>query len=398
MHQILDSRKEERIVPLFRLGFRPFFLFGALFSALAMLGWLGQLNGWFALPGISNPIWWHAHEMLFGFGAAIVAGFLLTAVQNWTAHPGVRGWPLALVVGLWATPRGLLPWFGESNVTLMVMDLAWLPLCTWFLARPIIVTRQWRNLFFVPLLLVLTLLNTACWRWHAEWPLVEHILLATVLLFTTLIAVMGGRVIPFFTARATGAEKALPLPWLERIALASLWLILLLWLVLPTQWVIGIQMFPLYIVAAGAHLYRQLRWRPGITVAHPLLWSLHLAYLFIPLGLTALAARTAGWPIALSLASHLFSAGSMGAMILGMIARVSLGHSGRALQIGRRITAAFALVILSALLRVLLPLCWPDLTLTGWNLSGWSWVAAYGLFIWVYTPILTSPRADGRPG
>ncbi|MBL0503357.1 NnrS family protein [Aeromonas caviae] len=398
MHQILDSRKEERIVPLFRLGFRPFFLFGALFSALAMLGWLGQLNGWFALPGISNPIWWHAHEMLFGFGAAIVAGFLLTAVQNWTAHPGVRGWPLALVVGLWAIPRGLLPWFGESNVTLMVMDLAWLPLCTWFLARPIIVTRQWRNLFFVPLLLVLTLLNTACWRWHAEWQLVEHILLATVLLFTTLIAVMGGRVIPFFTARATGTEKALPLPWLERIALASLWLILLLWLVLPTQWVLGIQMFPLYIVAAGAHLYRQLRWRPGITVAQPLLWSLHLAYLFIPLGLTALAARTAGWPIALSLASHLFSAGSMGAMILGMIARVSLGHSGRALQIGRRITAAFALVILSALLRVLLPLCWPDLTLTGWNLSGWSWVAAYGLFIWVYTPILTSPRADGRPG
>ena len=106
--------------------------------------------------------------------------------------------------------------------------------------------------------------------------------------------------------------KALPLPWLERIALASLWLILLLWLVLPTQWVIGIQMFPLYIVAAGAHLYRQLRWRPGTTVAQPLLWSLHLAYLFIPLGLTALAARTAGWPIALSLASHLFSAGSMG--------------------------------------------------------------------------------------
>lgn len=398
MHQILDSQKEERIVPLFRLGFRPFFLFGSLFSALAMLGWLGQLNGWFALPGIANPIWWHAHEMLFGFGAAIVAGFLLTAVQNWTAHPGVRGWPLALVVGLWAIPRGLLPWFGESNVTLMVMDLAWLPLCTWFLARPIIVTRQWRNLFFVPLLLVLTLLNTACWLWHAEWPLVEHILLATVILFTTLIAVMGGRVIPFFTARATGTEKAFPLPWLERIALASLWLILLLWLVLPTQWVIGIQMFPLYIVAAGAHLYRQLRWRPGTTVAHPLLWSLHLAYLFIPLGLTALAARTAGWPIALSLTSHLFSAGSMGAMILGMIARVSLGHSGRALQIGRRITAAFALVILSALLRVLLPLFWPDLTLTGWNLSGWSWIAAYGLFVWVYTPILTSPRADGRPG
>lgn len=398
MHQILDSQKEERIVPLFRLGFRPFFLLGALFSCLAMLGWLGQLNGWLALPGIGNPVWWHAHEMLFGFGAAIVAGFLLTAVQNWTAHPGVRSWPLALVVGLWAAPRCLLPWLGENHVILMVMDLAWLPLCAWFLARPIIVTRQWRNLFFVPLLLVLTLLNGASWLWRADWSLMEHLLITAVLLFTTLIAVMGGRVIPFFTARATGMEKATPLPWLERTALALLWLILLLWLLLPTPWVTSIQMFPLYIVAAGAHLYRQLRWRPGTTVAQPLLWSLHLAYLFIPLGLTALAARTAGWPIALSLASHLFSAGSMGAMILGMIARVSLGHSGRALQIGRRITAAFALVILSALLRVLLPLFWPNLTLTGWNLSGWSWVAAYGLFIWVYTPILTSPRADGRPG
>lgn len=87
MHQILDSHKEEQIVPLFRLGFRPFFLFGALFAAVAMLLWLGQLNGWLTLPGIANPIWWHGHEMLFGFGAAIVAGFLLTAVQNWTAHP-----------------------------------------------------------------------------------------------------------------------------------------------------------------------------------------------------------------------------------------------------------------------------------------------------------------------
>ncbi|MBP0604562.1 NnrS family protein [Aeromonas sanarellii] len=398
MHQILDSRKEEQIVPLFRLGFRPFFLLGALFSCLAMLGWLGQLNGWFTLPGIGNPIWWHAHEMLFGFGAAIVAGFLLTAVQNWTAHPGVRSWPLALIVGLWALPRSLLPWQGEDSLTLMALDLTWLPLCAWFLAKPIIMTRQWRNLFFVPLLVVLTLLNAASWLWRDDWSVVEHLLITAVLLFTTLIAVMGGRVIPFFTARATGMEKAVPLPWLERTALAALWLILLLWLLLPTQWVTGLYMFPLYIVAAAAHLYRQLRWRPATTVAHPLLWSLHLAYLFIPLGLAALAAHSAGWPITLSLTSHLLSAGSMGTMILGMIARVSLGHSGRALQVRHRITVAFALVILSALMRVLLPLCWPNLTLTGWNLSGWSWIAAYGLFVWVYAPILTSPRADGHPG
>ena len=397
MHQILDSHKEEQIVPLFRLGFRPFFLLGALFSCLAMLGWLGQLNNWFALPGIGNPIWWHAHEMLFGFGAAIVAGFLLTAVQNWTAHPGVRSWPLALIVGLWVLPRCLLPWLGEDNLILMALDLAWLPLCAWFLAKPVIMTRQWRNLFFVPLLLILTLLNGASWLWRDEWSAVEHLLITTVLLFTTLIAVMGGRVIPFFTARGTGQEKAPPSPWLERGVLASLWLILLLWL-LPDSWTNSLYMVPLYIVAAGLHLGRQLRWRPGTTLAQPLLWSLHLAYLFIPLGLLALAAQAAGLPLSLSLASHLLSAGCMGTMILGMIARVSLGHSGRALHVGRRITLAFALVILSAFMRVLLPLYWPSLTLTGWNLSGWSWIAAYGLFVWVYTPILTRPRADGRPG
>ncbi|MDM5060847.1 NnrS protein [Aeromonas rivipollensis] len=397
MHQILDSHKEEQIVPLFRLGFRPFFLLGALFSCLAMLGWLGQLNNWFALPGIGNPIWWHAHEMLFGFGAAIVAGFLLTAVQNWTAHPGVRSWPLALIVGLWVLPRCLLPWLGEGNLILMALDLAWLPLCAWFLAKPVIMTRQWRNLFFVPLLLILTLLNGASWLWRDEWSAVEHLLITTVLLFTTLIAVMGGRVIPFFTARGTGQEKAPPSPWLERGALASLWLILLLWL-LPDSWTNSLYMVPLYIVAAGLHLGRQMRWRPGTTLAQPLLWSLHLAYLFIPLGLLALAAQATGLPLSLSLASHLLSAGCMGTMILGMIARVSLGHSGRALHVGRRITLAFALVILSAFMRVLLPLYWPSLTLTGWNLSGWSWIAAYGLFVWVYTPILTRPRADGRPG
>ncbi|MFM7968996.1 NnrS family protein [Aeromonas sp. A-5] len=164
MHQILDSHKEEQIVPLFRLGFRPFFLLGALFSCLAMLGWLGSSTVG-SLPGIGNPIWWHGHEMLFGFGAAIVAGFLLTAVQNWTAHPGVRGWPLALVVGC-GPCQGLLPWLGEDDTLLMVADLLWLPLCAWFLAKPILITRQWRNLFFVPLLLILTLLNGASWLWQ----------------------------------------------------------------------------------------------------------------------------------------------------------------------------------------------------------------------------------------
>ncbi|EOD53779.1 NnrS family protein [Aeromonas molluscorum] len=398
MHQILDSRKEERILPLFRLGFRPFFLLGALFASLAMFAWLGQLNGYVFLPGLQNPVWWHGHEMLFGFGSAIVAGFLLTAVQNWTAHPGVRGWPLALVVGLWALPRLLLPWLGESTSALMLADLFWLPLCAWFLAKPIVVTRQWRNLFFVPLLLLLTLLNGASWYWRGDWLLAERILITTVLLFITLIAVMGGRVIPFFTARGTGQDKVPALPWLERAALGSLWLLLACWLSLPSGWLNAGLLAPLYIVAALLNLWRQLRWRLPSTLPHPLLWSLHLAYLFIPLGLTGFAAQTMGFAITASAASHFLSAGAMGTMILAMIARVSLGHSGRALQVGRRIVLAFSLVLLAGLTRPLLPLLWPAQTLLGWNLSGLSWALAYALFVWVYAPILSRPRLDGRPG
>lgn len=398
MHQILDSQKEERILPLFRLGFRPFFLLGALFATLAMFAWLGQLNGYVSLPGLQNPVWWHGHEMLFGFAAAIVAGFLLTAVQNWTAHPGVRGWPLALVVGLWALPRLLLPWLGESATVLMVADLIWLPLCAWFLAKPIMVTRQWRNLFFVPLLLLLTLLNGASWYWRTDWLLAERVLIATVLLFITLIAVMGGRVIPFFTARGTGQDKAPAQPWLERAALGTLWLLLACWLSLPGDWLNSGQLAPLYIVAALLNLWRPLRWRLPSTLPHPLLWSLHLAYLFIPLGLAAFAAQAMGLPITASAASHFLSAGAMGTMILAMIARVSLGHSGRALQLGRRIILAFVLILLAGLARPLLPLLWPAQTLLGWNLSGVSWALAYSLFVWVYAPILSRPRLDGRPG
>ncbi|MDO2948823.1 NnrS family protein [Aeromonas simiae] len=398
MHQILDSQKEEAIPPLLRLGFRPFFLFGALFSVAAMLLWWLQLTGLVAFPALTNPIWWHAHEMLFGFGSAIVAGFLLTAVQNWTGFPGVRGPVLGLIVSLWLLPRLLLPLLGNDNLLLMMSDLLWLPLAAFYLARPIVRVRQWRNLFFVPLLLVLTALNASSWLLGSDWLLTEKLLVATVLLFTTLIAVMGGRVIPFFTSRATQTSKPEPRIWLERIALGSLWLLLVSWIALPTSLLQQPAWAPLYVLAALAHLIRQSRWRWRATAAHPLLWSLHLAYLFIPLGLAALGWWTLGGALTLSSASHFLSAGAMGGMILAMMARVSLGHTGRALAIGKRISVAFALLLLSALLRAALPLLLPSQTLAAWHGGAWGWVIAYGLFAWVYLPILSQPRIDGRPG
>ncbi|WP_417605384.1 NnrS family protein [Oceanimonas baumannii] len=398
--QIMDAQRENEIVPLFRLGFRVFFLGGALFSCTAMALWLLVLRGAPLLPGVSNPVWWHAHEMIFGFGMAIIAGFVLTAMQNWTGIPGIRGWPLALISGLWLLPRLLMPLRGELNTLVMLLDLLWLPLVAGFLAQPVIQVRQWRNLFFAPLLLVMTLLNALSYyaAFTHNWLLAERTFTTAALAIAALIAVMGGRVIPFFTARGTGTDKPEPVRALEKLALGSIWLTTLGWLILPRTTLFNILLALGLAVAALAHLVRLSRWHNKLTKGIPLLWVLHLGYLFIPAGLLAMAAALLNWGVTVSLASHWLTAGAMGTVILGMIARVSLGHSGRPLELKKPMVTAFILVIMAGLIRTLLPMLAPGLTSLVYDLSALAWVAAFGLFCRIYWPILTQSRADGRPG
>ncbi|MFH7565718.1 NnrS family protein [Oceanimonas smirnovii] len=398
--QILDAQKENKIVPLFRLGFRVFFLGGALFSCLAMLVWLLSLRGMALLPGVSNPIWWHAHEMIFGFGLAIIAGFVLTAMQNWTGIPGVRGWPLALVSGLWLLPRLLMPLRGELNDLVIVLDLLWLPLVAGFLARPVIQVKQWRNLFFAPLLMFMMLLNALSYyaAFSHNWLLAERVFTTAVLAIAALITVMGGRVIPFFTARATGTDKPDAIPALEKLALGSIWLATLGWLMLPRTSLFNGLLALVLVIAAVTHFVRLSRWNNKLTKDIPLLWVLHIGYLFVPLGLLAMAAAILNWGITVSLASHWLTAGAMGTVILGMIARVSLGHSGRPLELKKPMVIAFMLVIIAGLVRALLPMLAPGLTRMAYDVSALAWVMAFGLFCRIYWPILTQPRADGRPG
>lgn len=398
--QILDTEKENRIWPLFRLGFRVFFLGGALFSALAMLLWWLSLSGMAVLPGVSNPTWWHAHEMIFGFALAIVAGFVLTAMQNWTGMPGVRGWPLAVVAGLWLLPRLLMPLRGELAPLVITLDLLWLPLVAGMVARPVLQVKQWRNLFFVPLFVVFTLLNTLSYyaAFSGNWLLAERVFVTAVLALSGLIALMGARVIPFFTARATHTDKPVPQSWLEKLSLGTLWLGVAGWLLLPRTDAFNYVLAVMLLVSALANLIRLARWNSKLTLNIPLLWILHLGYLFIPLGLLALAAALLQWGISTSLATHWLTTGAIGMVILGMIARVSLGHSGRPLAIGRPVVFAFVLLILAALLRSLLPLLAPGMTSAAYHTSAFAWVLAFGIFSWVYWPILTRPRIDGRPG
>ncbi|MFD1009203.1 NnrS family protein [Oceanisphaera ostreae] len=398
--QILDTNKENKIWPLFRLGFRVFFLGGALFSALAMLLWILMLSGVDALPGVQNPIWWHAHEMLFGFALAIVAGFVVTAMQNWTGVPGIKSWPLAIVAGLWLLPRLLMPLRGELNPLVITLDLLWLPIVAGMLALPVLKTKQWRNLFFVPLFMFFTLLNALSYyaAISGNWLLSERVFIAMALALCALITVMGGRVVPFFTARATNTEKVAPISWLEKLSLVSVWLSVFAWLALPRTPVTNALLALLLVVAAVAHVYRLSRWNYKLTGTVPLLWVLYIGYLFIPLGLLTLAAALLRMGISVSLASHWLTAGALGAVVLGMIARVSLGHSGRKLEVTRAMVVAFVLIILAAVLRSVLPMIAPSMTMQAYHSSAALWIAAYGIFCWVYWPILTQPRADGHPG
>lgn len=398
--QITDSEKELKIVPLFRLGFRPFFLFAAAFSLLPVMLMTLLYHGKMLEIGVTNIHWWHGHELVFGFSGAIIVGFLLTAVQNWTGQPGVRGWPLFGIFILWLMARLLLLIIGELSFIPFIFDILWMPLAGFFLAKPIIKMKQWRNLFFAPLLLLFTLLNAGSYLCLAfSYPeRASQFIFAGVFAIISLIAIMAGRVVPFFTSRATGQEKVQAIKWLEWLSLAPLWAIVLTWATLPVSIIKTPAMGYLFIFAGLINLIRFARFKTYTTFKIPLLWSLHLCYLFIPLGLIAL-----GYCIAFSAAHfyhalHLLTVGGIGGVILAMIARVSLGHTGRLLTPSFSMSIAFVSIILGALVRAIVPWFWPEYMLKAYDISATFWLMAFGLFVVNYTPILSKARIDGKAG
>ena len=399
--QITDLATEQKLLPLLRQAFRPMFLFGAAFSALAMLLWGLALSGHIKLNPFANILFWHSHEMLFGFVCAIIIGFLLTAVQNWTGLRAPHGKSLLVISLLWLVGR-LLLLFGQGLPLSLVaaVDLSFLPICAWLLARPLIQAGQHRNLFFVPVLLLLTACNALMYLGVAtnRFELIQLGSQNAVWLVTLLMAIVGGRVLPMFTANGTQTKKAEPLLWLDRAALGSLWLIFVLHFFALTKYLPPIAMSGLFALSAIFTALRCLRWKIWITLKVPLLWSLHLAYWCIPIGMALYSARYAGVNISNSIALHALTAGAMGSMILSMMARVSLGHSGRMLKPHTIMSLAFLLVLAAAVSRTLLIWLWPAQTMQWLWLGVGGWVLAYLLYVVVYFPVLTSPRPDGRPG
>jgi len=395
-----DNRIAMTITPLLRLAFRPLFLGGTLFSVIAMGWWAYFWLNPVAWAPYGGPVWWHGHEMLFGFGSAIVVGFLLTAVQAWTGVMGIRGKPLGVLAVCWLLGRLLLA-LGSSLPTwlLVATDLSFLFFAAVAMAYPVLKVKQWRNLIFVPMLFVLALLNGAShWGVSNNRPeLALQSLHGAVLLITLIIAVVGGRVIPFFTTNATGCERLPPKRWLEVLSVTTISLLVLAAFVGFSR-VPAAAMVVLCLIGALANGWRFLRWGIQYSWGVPLLWSLHLAYAFIPLGLLALALYSAGYLASASTALHCFTTGAIGGMILAMISRVTLGHTGRPLQPPAAMVPAYIFILSGAVMRVVVPAVWPQYTPWGIALAGVFWMLAYGIFLIYYGPMLLAPRADGRPG
>lgn len=382
---------------LFVLAFRPLFLLAGLGGALLILLWsLAFYTG--KLPqGYYGAVGWHSHEMLFGFAAAVICGFLLTAAGNWTGLVTVRGPALAGLAAVWMAGRllALLP-LADLGWLVALVDMSFLLLAAWFLARPIIRVGHYKSLMFVAIILLLAAGNALV---HLQklglWDgLAQRASYATALLIALLIAIMGGRVIPYFT------EKSLNVSvhrwnWNDLLGLGLLIALIVLELMGQTESLPG---GLLALAAALSHGLRLAGWQACGIWRVPLLWVLHLGYAWLVLGL-ALWAWTGLGEGSRLLAVHALMVGGLGMVGLGMMSRVSLGHTGRPLELPGWIVPAFGLGALAALLRVLLPLvapaAWYPALILG---AGLAWTAAFALFLIRYLPILYRPRISNGPG
>ncbi|CAI8956486.1 Short-chain dehydrogenase [Pseudomonas sp. IT-P44] len=395
--QVLDRRKAMAIAPLLRLAFRPFFLAGGLLAVLVIPLWLaafsGSLSAWQPAGGWLG---WHRHELLFGFGLAIIAGFLLTAVQTWTGRPGLSGKPLAALALLWLAAR--VAWLVNAPWPLLVvLEMAFPLAVAALMGFTLWKVRQKRNYPIVVVLLLLAgadgLSVSGLVAGHEGWQ--RQGVLTGIWLVAAMMGLIGGRVIPFFTQRGLGRVDAVaPWPWLDWLLLIGSPLVALLYAVGPALnanvWV-GL----LFAMLGAGHLVRLVRWQDRGLWRVPLLWSLHLAYGWLAVACLGMALWHFGVPLNPSLAVHCLTIGAMGGLVLAMIARVTLGHTGRALEPPSGMTLAFILLNLACLSRVVLIVFFP---LPALWLAGLCWTLAFALYAWRYGPMLLRARVDGHPG
>jgi uncharacterized protein involved in response to NO len=378
-------------------GFRPFFLLAALWAALAVPLWLAFFAGEIALTSALAPVVWHAHEVVYGYGVAVVAGFLLTAIPNWTGRLPLQGVPLAFLVLLWAMGRAASLLSGTLGAgAAAVLDLAFPLTFLAAVAREIMAGRNWRNLPILGALAVLLagnlLVHLDALGIAATARLGNRIGVATLLMLITFV---GGRIVPSFTRNWLAKEQpelAAPAPFgrVDRIAIAVTAIALALWAAVPDA-----AISPWAELAAGvAQALRLSRWRGEASLAEPLLWILHLGYGWLALGFLLLAANGLVPVMPQTAALHALTVGAIGSMTLAVMTRATLGHTGRSVTAGPGTTAIYVLVTLAALLRLGAPFATTGFLLV-LSLATAAWSGAFGLFVLLYAAPLTQPRRTG---
>lgn len=386
---------EGSALSLFEIGFRPFFLLGAVWAALAMVVWIAGLHGGFAVPSAMDPVVWHAHTMVYGFGGAIVAGFLLTAVPSWSGQPRLSGGWLAAFAGLWLAGRLAVAFSGYLGApAAAVVDLAFLAILFGRTMMQVVAGRNWRNL---PVAAGPALLLAGAALVHAQaLGLGQTAMLGTrlgIAVFVLLVALIGGRIIPAFTRNwLVGTGRGGPLPSefnrFDVAVIAGSAAALVAWLADPRAEATGV----LCAIAAAGHVARLVRWQGLRTLSEPLLWVLHLGYAWMAVAF-ALAAASAALTgtVPQSAAVHAFTGGVIATMMLAMMTRATLGHTGRPLRADKATTAIYLLVTAAAVMRVLAGLA-PAVYLSLLAWSAVAWIAAFTLYVAVYAPKLCRPR------
>ncbi len=380
--------------------FRPFFLLCASYAVILLLGWLGLLFLGWPVTGEISPLRWHAHEILFGLIPAAIAGFLLTAIANWTGRPALRGRGLMVLVGLWVIAR-LAMWLTHSMPAAVVvtLDVGFLAALTGYCASVIIASGSFRNLVMVAVLLALTLAcalsHAGFWREDAALALYAQ--LAGVYLVMLLIVLIGGRIIPNFSGNWLAQQGRDRRVVRSHSGLDAVAIISIVALAISELAGHALTTSSLALIAAIANTLRLLGWSGWHCWGNPLLWVLHLGYawIIVALLLRSLAVSLAAVPDVAWL--HAAGVGAMGTMLLGVMTRVALGHTGRALVLPPGGIWIYALITAAAVLRVGSALTLLD---DRWALAvaGIAWIGAFGLFLVLYWGILTEPRPDGRPG
>jgi len=384
--------RDVKAFALWNLGFRPFYLVASIFAALSVLLWICQYTGQLPAAYLRSPAW-HGHEMLFGYTMAVLAGFLLTAVANWTAKPTPTGPALIALVALWAAGRVLV--LTPYATAAALVNVAFPVALAISIGRPIVQSRNRRNYFFLALLLLLGLAVLAFHLSHLGLlPWSEQASLQTgldVVLF--IVAVMGGRVIPMFTNNGVPGARAVRHRLVEILALGgALALLGTDLLPVPAQAVAV-----LALLVALAHAVRLYLWRPWRTGRAPLVWVLHVAYGWIVVYLVLRGLSESGF-VARSLALHALTVGAIGGMTIGMMTRTARGHTGRLLVADRFEVSCFILVALAAAIRVFGGIWLPDAYTATVYVAGACWSAAFALYAVRYWPILSRSRLDGKPG